>query len=276
MNRTEIVAEIGWNHMGNMPLAKQMIEAAQGAGADYAKFQYWKSANLKEGPWDKDGRREIYQEAELDMHKVHELNFYCTEANIKFLCSVFDVQDIKDLARVTEIIKIPSHEANNHELIKEAVDRFQYIYISLGATTGTEKDRLLNEYKKESSRITVLYCVSVYPMPLHAFKPNTLRMMLLQFGVAGYQVGYSGHHPTIFDAIMALSQDVDVIEKHFTTNNDLPGRDNKFALTPTELESLCDARDEMSLGVPGEKYGFFPAEQEVRDVYAGRWSKRNY
>ena len=32
---TKIIAEIGWNHMGDMDLAKKMIKAAKDAGADY-------------------------------------------------------------------------------------------------------------------------------------------------------------------------------------------------------------------------------------------------
>jgi len=262
--------------MGDMDLAKTMVDAAQSAGADYAKFQYWRVANLKSGPWDTDGRREIYQQAQLDNEKLHQVKFYCQEANIKFLCSVFDQGDAKALAKVSNLAKIPSHEATNTSLIRECVDRFEHIYISLGATTSEEKHTFLSEYKSESDRITVFYCVSAYPMPLHAFKTQTLKEMMLLFGAAGYQVGYSGHHTTIYDAVIALSMGVDIVEKHFTTNNSLPGRDNQFALSPEEMESLCYIREEMSAGLPSPHYGYNKIEQEVRDVYRGRWSKRHH
>ena len=36
---TKLIAEIGWNHMGDMKLAKEMISSAKGSGADFAKFQ---------------------------------------------------------------------------------------------------------------------------------------------------------------------------------------------------------------------------------------------
>ena len=62
---TKIIAEIGWNHMGDMNLAKKMIAAAAASGADIVKFQTWKVKNLKSGPWDNDGRRQIYEKAEL-------------------------------------------------------------------------------------------------------------------------------------------------------------------------------------------------------------------
>ena len=68
-NKIKIIAEIGWNHMGDMDLASRMIKAAAENGADVCKFQTWSEKNLKPGPWDSDGRREIYKRAELDEKK---------------------------------------------------------------------------------------------------------------------------------------------------------------------------------------------------------------
>ena len=45
----KIIAEIGWNHLGDMKLAKKMIAQAATSGADYCKFQTWSVKNLKEG-----------------------------------------------------------------------------------------------------------------------------------------------------------------------------------------------------------------------------------
>ena len=47
--------------MGDMNLAKKMVDAARESGADFAKFQTWSVKNLKPGPWDSDGRLEIYK-----------------------------------------------------------------------------------------------------------------------------------------------------------------------------------------------------------------------
>ena len=45
----KFIAEIGWNHMGDMELAQKMVEAAARAGATHVKFQYWKPEKLKNG-----------------------------------------------------------------------------------------------------------------------------------------------------------------------------------------------------------------------------------
>ena len=66
-NTCKLIAEIGWNFIGDMVLAKEMIVAAKEAGADYAKFQTWSTKDLKPGPWDSDGRLELYKKAELSV-----------------------------------------------------------------------------------------------------------------------------------------------------------------------------------------------------------------
>ena len=76
-NKCKIIAEIGWNHMGNMKLAKKMILAAKQSGADFAKFQTWSTKTLLSGPWDKDGRLQIYKKAELSRKQHIELIKYC-------------------------------------------------------------------------------------------------------------------------------------------------------------------------------------------------------
>jgi len=82
--RPELIAEIGWNHMGDMDLAKQMIESAKKHGADTAKFQTWSVQRLAPGEWDRDGRREIYEKAELSKDKHIELIRFCQTMDINF------------------------------------------------------------------------------------------------------------------------------------------------------------------------------------------------
>lgn len=68
-NTTYLVAEIGWNFLGNMNLAKKMILSAKKSGANAVKFQVWNPATLRSGPWDDDGRRQIYEKSALTLKK---------------------------------------------------------------------------------------------------------------------------------------------------------------------------------------------------------------
>ena len=80
----KIIAEIGWNHLGDMNLAKEMIVAASESGADFCKFQTWSVKNLKNGPWDNDGRKELYNKAELKYDDHIQLKEYCEKIILNF------------------------------------------------------------------------------------------------------------------------------------------------------------------------------------------------
>ena len=46
MNKPIFIAEIGVNHNGSISLAKKLISIASQSGADYVKFQSYKTENL--------------------------------------------------------------------------------------------------------------------------------------------------------------------------------------------------------------------------------------
>ena len=68
----KIIAEIGWNHMGDASLAEEMISAASESGANIVKFQYWDPKYLKAGSWDNDGRREIYKKKTVTSETLND------------------------------------------------------------------------------------------------------------------------------------------------------------------------------------------------------------
>ena len=69
--------------MGDMALAEQMISSAASSGADYAKFQTWSTKRLKSGPWDTDGRVDIYKSAELSIQDHNLLIDKCKHHGTK-------------------------------------------------------------------------------------------------------------------------------------------------------------------------------------------------
>ena len=264
----QIIAEIGWNHMGDMNLAKEMISAASESGAQYAKFQTWSVENLKKGAWDNDGRREIYEKAELSRDQHFELHNYCNQNNISFLTSIFnhnDIEWIKDLLSL-KAIKIPSHEVYNEELISMVDGVFEQIFISTGAAKWKEINSIIKKIKK--SHLVLFHCVSAYPCLARDINlPRILELKKLCD-----VVGYSGHYLGIDDAVASLNYGVSYIEKHFTIDRNLPGRDNNFSILPDEMASLvkyCRNYELMNnfLGVEMQS-----VEIDTYKYYRGRWS----
>jgi sialic acid synthase SpsE len=262
----KVIAEIGWNHCGDMNLAKEMILAAKESGATYAKFQSWSVSRLKPGAWDEDGRREIYEKAELTRDRHIELINYCNGVGIKFMSSVFSIKDAELLVELgVEDVKIPSFESRNHELIKYCDENFKTIFMSTGTSTFDEVKESVKLIKLAD--FYLLHCVSTYPC--NPSMSNINRMNQLK--TLHMPVGYSDHIQGVESAKVAIGEGARVIEKHFTIDNDLPGRDNKFAVLPHQMKDLTDyikMREEMFIS-HGED--FQQSELDSRNNYTGRF-----
>ena len=265
-SKIRIIAEIGWNHMGNINLAEKMIKAAKNSGADYAKFQTWQVKNLKPGPWDNDGRREIYQKAEIDKETHVKLKKICNKYKIKFLTSIFNPMDYEIIKSLElDSIKIPSPENRNEELIKLCDKKFKNIYFSTGASKISEIKSSYNLFKKKS-KVTLMHCVSSYPCDDNIV--NLPRLDKLKRITKN--IGISDHTADIFSCSLSLMSGVNLIEKHFTIDNKLPGRDNKFAILPEALKQLRIHADRFNLmSMPNKE--LLKSDAEIRKVYSGRW-----
>jgi|TARA_R110000764_G_scaffold237051_3_gene332842 sialic acid synthase SpsE len=263
----KIIAEIGWNHCGDMQLAKDMAMSAKVSGATYAKYQTWSVDRLKPGSWDDDGRRQIYEKAELSKEDHTELINYCNKIGIKFLSSVFSVDDAKLLVELgCKEVKIPSFESRNHELISFCDHNFDTIFMSTGTSTLKEIGDSVKHIR--SSDFYLLHCVSSYPCsPSIA---NIQRMGILK--ELGFPIGYSDHIQGVESAKVAIGFGATIIEKHFTIDNELPGRDNKFAILPSDLldlSSYIKLREEMLINHGSD---FQECESDSRTNYAGRFN----
>tara|TARA_B100000530_G_C15905293_1_gene467078 strand:+ start:607 stop:1422 length:816 start_codon:yes stop_codon:yes gene_type:complete len=271
MEKIKLIAEIGWNHMGKMSLAKKMIKAAAESGADICKFQTWNVKNLKSGPWDNDGRRKIYDKAQLKNKDYKVLIQECKKNNVEFLTSVFNTADIEHLKKLKlKNIKIPSHEIYNLDLINLAIRKFNVIYISLGAAKLSEIKKIFKLTKKnKKKKIFLMHCVSSYPL----LEENVNLPKLEYIKKFTDKIGYSGHTKGIEDAIAAMSMGAKVVEKHFTINNKLPGRDNLNAILPNEMTKLRNFKNSLEKMTINKGFDLQKCELDIFKNYRGRWSK---
>ncbi len=270
---TLLVAEIGWNFLGNISLAKKMILSAKKAGADAVKFQIWDPKFLKKGPWDKDGRRKIYEKAFLNEKKYKILKTFSKNNSVICFASAFNLAGLKILKKMNDSwVKIPSHEAYNLNLINFALKNFNKIIISAGCLKKNELDKLIKlvrSKKKYKSKAILLHCVSSYPLKVENCNFEKFDYIKKKLN----KVGYSGHLDGIEDSIYALYNGACVIEKHFTTNNKLPGRDNKFALNFSSFSLLNNFRKNFKKFKIKKGLGLQNCEKDIFKNYRGRWSK---
>lgn len=131
-NRVVIIAEAGVNHNGSVELAKKLIDAAHAAGADFVKFQTFKtelsiSKNAAKANYQINNTGAV-EETQFEMVKKLELRFedfvllkeYAESKPIGFLSTGFDSDSIDFLADLEiELFKIPSGEVTNLPLLRQ-------------------------------------------------------------------------------------------------------------------------------------------------------------
>ena len=266
------IAEIGWNFMGDMKLAEEMILKAHQSNASHVKFQYWREENLKKGEWDQDGRREIYKAAQLDKTKISQISSIANDIGIPAFFSVFNINDAEFIKSLKfNIIKIPSHEISNISLIKYCINNFETILLSAGACTKVELQNAVDVINASDRKIILMHCVSSYPCEYE--NANLKRIAYLRTISQNSTIGFSDHTDSIILPAAAAVYGAEVIEKHFTTNKDLPGRDNKFAMLPNQFKEMVKNHQEVKQGLIDKGIDYQPCEENTVQNYRGRWGK---
>lgn len=260
MSKIFIIAEAGVNHNGDIRIAKQLIDVASASGADAVKFQTFKAERLV----CKTAQKAAYQlettdqsETQYDMLKkleltgqMHrELMEYCTEKNIMFLSTPFDIESIKELADLgLQVFKIPSGEITNLPYLREIAKQQKKVILSTGMCNMDEVKTAVTVLKNNGTTdIVLLHCNSQYPTP--ASDVNLLAMVKMQEEL-GFPVGYSDHTQGIEISIAAAALGATVIEKHFTLDKNMEGPDHKASLEPHELKQMVEGirKIELALG----------------------------
>ncbi len=251
--RCVIIAEAGVNHNGDLEMAKQLIEKAADAGADYVKFQTFKAdrivtAQARKADYqlkatdEAEGQLEMIQKLELD-RSAHELLIaHCEAHHIGFLSTPFDEESVELLVELgIPAFKVPSGEITNVPYLRKIGASGLPVYLSTGMATLGEVEFAIQTLELAGSHrneITVLHCNTEYPTPMHDVNLKAMSTMGIAFNIAA---GYSDHTLGIEVPIAALALGARVIEKHFTLDRNLAGPDHAASLEPNELAAMIRA-----------------------------------
>lgn len=284
MNKVLIIAEAGVNHNGSMDIARQLIDAAADAGADYVKFQTFKTEKLVSttakkaeyqkknmGDSDDDSQFNMLKKLELNMDQHQELIAYCKQKDIRFLSTAFDLESIDLLYSLDiDLFKIPSGEITNLPYLRKIGALGKRVIISTGMCVMSEIFDAIRELVKAGTskeKISVLHCTTDYPT---AMEDVNLRAMLSIQEEFNIPIGYSDHTLGIEVPIAAAAMGATIIEKHFTLDKTLPGPDHQASLEPQELKAMITAirHIEKALGSSEKK----PTEAEMKNSIVARKS----
>lgn len=262
--KIHLVAEIGCNHMGQINLAKLMIDQAKQAGADYVKFQkrdnktllsdkqYRGKHPVPENSFGKTyGEHREYLEFNTSIHK--KILQYCNKKKIKYSCSAWDVKSVKDISKICrQYIKVPSATNLNFEVLDFLCSKYSGdIHISTGMTSANEIDKIFQFIKKKRRlKNLVLYsCVSDYPADVKDVCLLDVKRLNEKYGKYIKAIGFSGHHRGLSIDNITIALGATWIERHFTFDRTSKGTDHSASLEFEGLSKLRNRLDETILAL---------------------------
>ena len=277
-----VIAEAGVNHNGCLDLAHQLVDVAAEAGADVVKFQTFKAEQLASArapkaayQVDQTGGGDqltMLRQLELPIAAFAELAAHCSERGIGFLSTPFDIASAEALIAIgMGQLKVPSGELTNAPLLRGLAATGLPLIVSTGMATLEEVEQAIDWIAAAraaaghcaalAEMLTLLHCTSNYPTPLVDVNLRAMQTLAARFALP---VGYSDHTAGTAVAPLAVALGARVIEKHFTTDRNLPGPDHQASLEPDELAQLVQQvrAAETALGSPVK--GPVAAELEVR------------
>ena len=277
MSRVKIIAEIGVNHNGDIDLAYKMIDVAAECGADFVKFQTYKTENLVsdnapkadyqvKNTNTKGTQFGMLKKLELGTKEHYKLLDYCQARGVVFLSSAFDLASLEFLNKLRlPLFKIPSGEITNYPYLRAVAIMGKPVILSTGMATMDEVEasvQVLLDNGLEKSKITVLHCNTEYPTPYEDVNLVAIKTLAEKLQVA---VGYSDHTLGSEVAIASVALGAVVIEKHFTLDQNLLGPDHKASMEPKDFKTMVQAirNIEKAISASGEKT---PSASEIKNI----------
>jgi N-acetylneuraminate synthase len=236
-----IIAEAGSNHNGSMEQAKRLIDVAVAANCDAVKFQLFRASKLypkEAGKSDylntDESIYDIINSMEMPYDWLPQLAEYCQQQGVMFLSSVFDEESTDILDPYVPAYKIASYEMTHLPLVRHIAQKGKPVIMSTGTANLEEVDVSVNEvFSTGNKELALMQCTASYPAPVESLNLKTIVTMKDVFGIP---VGLSDHsREPLIGPMGAAALGANLLEKHFTLSNQLPGPDHAFAVEPDEL-----------------------------------------
>ena len=242
--KTKIILEVGYNHIGNFEIAKQMIDIAAKLNVWGIKFQKWDIENIPEDikikkRTDKHAFGKTYYEhrkyLEFSLCQILELKKYAEDLNLNFVCSGKDFESLKLLVNSgIKYIKIPSQGWLNESILRYLTEVKKEKDLFIFASTGMSTHKEIMDFKHTNNKIydVIMHCVSLYPPEYEDIDLNFLN------DNRSFYNGYSSHEINGSAIKYAVNIGMEWVERHYTLNKLLKGTDHIISSTPEEIKKI--------------------------------------
>jgi len=279
---TYFIADIAANHDGSLDRALHLIRLSAEAGANAAKFQNFRGAEIvsdygfshmnaqvsHQAYWKK-SVTEVYNDASVPFEWTPILKDACDQAGIDYFSSPYDFEATDMLDPYVPAYKIGSGDITWLEACLHMAHKGKPVLLATGASDIGEVQRAVDAILAVNPELVLMQCNTNYTAADGNFDNIHLNVLKTYHQIwPNLILGLSDHthgHATVLGAVALGAR---VVEKHFTDDNRREGPDHAFAMNPQSWADMVDntRQLERALGSANK----FVADNEKQTVVVQR------
>ena len=215
----QYIANIGFNHNGDVDGMKTILKICKEEGFDLAKFNVKKNTG----------------KFEFDIFELTEIFQYANKINFKVYPCCFDIESINYLSGLTDTCEIPIEKMHETDFINYVRSKFEKIIFDIN---NLDIDYIENLFYSHGPFLIMYYTGNN--------NGKTLKNLLfLKNKYAKLKVGLCTDKLNDLSNIVGITNNIDYIQKNITLCRDLNGDNHVYALEPNEYRQFIKKMKEV-------------------------------
>jgi N-acetylneuraminate synthase len=252
-----VIFELGINHNGSLKLAKKIVDAAIGAGAEIIKHQ----THIADDEMSLEAKKiipinankniyDLIQECSLNESEELQLKKYVEKKGAIFLSTPFSRKAVDRLVKFkVKAFKIGSGECNNYPLVDYIASFGKPIIISTGMNNISSINKAIEILKKKKVQYAILHTTNLYPTLHNDVRLNALTELKKIF--PNTVIGLSDHTGDNYTSYAAIALGASIIEKHFIDRSSRKGPDISASVDTKQMSELLKGVSLIHKAMPG-------------------------
>lgn len=264
---TYFIADIAANHDGDLGRAKRLVQLAAESGADAAKFQHFRAAEIvsdagfralgaqlsHQSTWQK-SVVEVYADASVPWEWTPQLKAACDAHGIDFFSAAYDMDAVDMLDPYVDVYKIGSGDITWTEMLEHVAAKGKPVILSTGASDLGDVQRAVSVINRTNPQLVLLQCNTNYTGSRENLAHSHLDVLTSYRATFPEAVlGLSDHTHGNVTVLGSVALGGRVIEKHFTDDTSRAGPDHGFSMDPRSWREMVERTRDLEAALGGRQ-----------------------
>ncbi|MBF0380231.1 MAG: N-acetylneuraminate synthase family protein [Magnetococcales bacterium] len=262
-----LIAETASSHEGDVDLAQKLADAVKESGAHAIKYQLQNPDNLLVPTHHKYAS---FKELQFNDREWRGIIGHAKALQLPVIAEVFDEESCNlALDLDIDVLKLPTSDLSNPHMIDKIVASSKTTILAVGGATTNEIAKAVSACTEQGhDKLILMHGFQSFPTKIEDTNLSLLSYLKQNYD---FPIGFADHVDAESDMalvlpLVAVGFGATVIEKHFTLDRSLKGRDHYSALNPDEFKKLVAQTALIEKAYGKTPFGTSKAEVKYREL----------